>query len=646
MTDYREVLQIPKVAFKSPDLQSANVKQTPLGLPYLVSGGFALTACLTTLTNGKSVKWAIRCFHKEVPDLQERYRHISDFLQKQADSFFVKFQYEPQGIMVRGTWYPIVKMAWVEGDSLNEYIEDNLNNTIRLRNLAEQVNLISKRLNELKIGHGDLQHGNILVQSNGNPILIDYDGMYVPDMPYKNSNEIGHINFQHPARNGLFFNNKIDHFSTIVLYVSLLCLASSPSLWQKYHTGENLIFSRKDYQDPTNSALFSEIKNIPQVSAIVSRFQQLCLYSIEDVPSLDQFINNSISLPQSLVAVPLSIASVPTNGTTIIQGQFKVFASDNIQEIVKQDGEKITVIGKVVTARSHGSMFFINFGNPWDDLGKYKPFTVVIFSQGIAKFSKVKKWDISRLEALKEKYVEITGLLGLYPKNGYLTPQIILEDPYQLKEITAAQASQMLIPPLTPKQASKPIPPSTTTRPTGSSSSSVNPLPSKPLPPTVISGSQTTSSSGSPSVPPKPLPPKPVPPPQPQVVRPSSSTTRGSTTPSQTTYPVGSSSSSSSPTSSTASSSSSSSQSSSNSSNDCFIATATFGTPYAEEVVKYRRFRDEYLVNNILGATFIRYYYDFGPIFAKIIKSNPNLKKVMAKVLGKIATLLPVKEEY
>jgi hypothetical protein len=639
MSDYREVLQNPRVAFKNPELKNANVTQTPLGLPVLVSGGFALTTCVTTKTNGHSTKWAIRCFHKEVTDLQERYQYISNFLQKQADKFFVNFQYEPEGIQVRGSWYPIVKMAWVEGDALNEYIEDNLNNPTSLRNLAEEVKLISKRLHELNMSHGDLQHGNMLVHS-GHPILIDYDGMYVPGMPYKSSNEIGHINFQHPGRTGSFFNERIDRFSTIVLYLSLLSLASNPSLWNKYHTGENLLFSRQDYQDANSSTLFLDLENISKLAPLVNRFKQLCLCSIEDIPTLNEFISNSISLPKAPAISRFSIENSTLNSSSLIQKPFKVLASTNIQEMVKQEGEKITVIGKVISAKYYVErrMFFINFGKYRDGFGHYKPFTVIIFAQGIERFAKVKKWDISILEGLQEKYVEITGLLGLYPKNGYLTPQIILEDPYHLKIITGAEARQLLDP--HPQKTSKPTPPRTTTQPTSSTSSSLNRVPSKPLPPTAISGSQTTSSSGSPSIPPKPLPPKPVPPAQPQVVEPISSTTRGSTPPPQTTYPVASSSSSSSQTSSK--SSTHSSKSSTTSSNDCFIATATFGTPYAPEVNRYRRFRDEYLRKTFLGTAFICAYYYVAPSLAKVIRNNPKLKKMMAMLLTKLSKLLPL----
>ncbi|MHC5711453.1 CFI-box-CTERM domain-containing protein [Nostoc sp.] len=83
------------------------------------------------------------------------------------------------------------------------------------------------------------------------------------------------------------------------------------------------------------------------------------------------------------------------------------------------------------------------------------------------------------------------------------------------------------------------------------------------------------------------------------------------------------------------------SNSTNNSSDSCFVVTATYGTPYAPEVMKYRYFRDEYLTKNILGRKFISHYYRFGPIAASYIKKHPNVKKVMASILGNLANYLP-----
>ncbi|MEA5513335.1 CFI-box-CTERM domain-containing protein [Nodularia sp. UHCC 0506] len=78
-----------------------------------------------------------------------------------------------------------------------------------------------------------------------------------------------------------------------------------------------------------------------------------------------------------------------------------------------------------------------------------------------------------------------------------------------------------------------------------------------------------------------------------------------------------------------------------NSSEDCFVVTATYGTPHAAEVIKYRYFRDQYLSKHILGRKFIHHYYHIGPLAASQIKKHPNLKKIMAFILGKLAKYLP-----
>src|SRR5262249_36600880 len=45
----------------------------------------------------------------------------------------------------------------------------------------------------------------------------------------------------------------------------------------------------------------------------------------------------------------------------------------------------------------------------------------------------------------------------------------------------------------------------------------------------------------------------------------------------------------------------------------CFIATAAFGTPMAQEVQILCAFRDQYLLTNWLGQAFIALYYRYSP---------------------------------
>jgi len=54
----------------------------------------------------------------------------------------------------------------------------------------------------------------------------------------------------------------------------------------------------------------------------------------------------------------------------------------------------------------------------------------------------------------------------------------------------------------------------------------------------------------------------------------------------------------------------------------CFIATAAYGTPMAEEVMKLRKFRDERLLTNMAGRAFVRWYYRHSPPVAEYISRS------------------------
>ena len=65
----------------------------------------------------------------------------------------------------------------------------------------------------------------------------------------------------------------------------------------------------------------------------------------------------------------------------------------------------------------------------------------------------------------------------------------------------------------------------------------------------------------------------------------------------------------------------------------CFIATAAYGSPMAEEIQILRDFRDEYLLTNLLGRAFVDFYYRTSPPMAEFINDHPSLKPIVRTAL-------------
>jgi uncharacterized repeat protein (TIGR02543 family) len=65
----------------------------------------------------------------------------------------------------------------------------------------------------------------------------------------------------------------------------------------------------------------------------------------------------------------------------------------------------------------------------------------------------------------------------------------------------------------------------------------------------------------------------------------------------------------------------------------CFIATACYGTPMAEEVKTLCAFRDQYLLTNPIGRALVKLYYRHSPKVADFIRNKETLKAVVRECL-------------
>jgi|GEM_PF-1986375 serine/threonine protein kinase len=265
---YREAIQTPHISLADPMLQGTGIQLDRRGLPVAYAGRFAIVFRLVGENNDL---WAFRCFTTPGSAAGVTRKTRYNLIQKYVDAhrnIFVPFRYIDKGIRVGKSWYPALAMRWASGEPLGRWIEKNKDNPTALRRLAGRLTDLLLYLEENGLAHGDWQHDNLLIAEDGNRItLVDYDGMFVPELAGHQSPELGHPNYQHPARTMDHFGVGLDRFSCLTIQTALLALAQDGSLWDKYSDGESLLFKREDFVNPIQSSLFQEIKAIAELGS-------------------------------------------------------------------------------------------------------------------------------------------------------------------------------------------------------------------------------------------------------------------------------------------------------------------------------------------------------------------------------------------
>ena len=168
-TDFMEAVQDLRVSVEDEELRDGEVARTPLGLPMLWSGNFADVFKIHCPATGNT--WALKCFTREVSGQCDRYRRIAAHLEQAQLPFTVDFQYLEQGIRIDGGRFPVLKMRWVEGLTLAEFVEEHLDRPGNLKMLLDLWVKLAARLREAGMAHADLQHGNVLLVPTSGRLL-------------------------------------------------------------------------------------------------------------------------------------------------------------------------------------------------------------------------------------------------------------------------------------------------------------------------------------------------------------------------------------------------------------------------------------------------------------------------------------------
>ncbi|MGH9941968.1 MAG: Ada metal-binding domain-containing protein [Pyrinomonadaceae bacterium] len=309
---FAEAVQCPAVCFAAPTLRPMLPAVDRLGMPLVTSGQFAyvfkLNAADGQAGESSSSSVAVRCFRGYLGDREMRYRALDAHLnapRRGVIPALPRFKYLSQGILVAGRRYPVLVMEWIEGPTLDVYLEEVVSKREVVLHLAGEWLRLVAALRGAGVAHGDLQHGNIIVE-RGQLRLVDLDGMYVPALAGYRASEVGHQHYQHTARQARHFSPEVDNFSALSIYLSLIALAERPSLWTEHHD-ENLIFTKSDFVAPESSALFAKIKELGSEHARLAEVLEAAARDADPLtaPALTELVSVPKSkLPAWMTAPP------------------------------------------------------------------------------------------------------------------------------------------------------------------------------------------------------------------------------------------------------------------------------------------------------------------------------------------------------
>lgn len=298
-------------------------RTTPIKVYLFGSGAYA--AVFKGSINGST--YAIRCFLSAENETIERYKSICKYISQLNSSWKTMCEFIDSEITVNGKSYPVLKMEWINGVLINEFVSQNLSNNNVLSELQNKLVSISDDLEKNKVGHGDLQCGNIVISgysSNFQVKLIDYDGMYVPELAFKKSIEKGRSEFQHPKRTLNNFNPEMDRFSFWVMLTALEALKLDKTLWREvmqggFNTLDNFLFTIQDFLNPNQSPLFNRLYklNSSNLNYYLDKLKWFCNseYSVITKPVLfNQEVGTTNTIPtEHQRFIPKNINTEPTD---------------------------------------------------------------------------------------------------------------------------------------------------------------------------------------------------------------------------------------------------------------------------------------------------------------------------------------------
>ncbi|MHA8103811.1 protein kinase domain-containing protein [Aquirufa nivalisilvae] len=331
------------------------------------SGGRAVVFKVIEEFTGKAT--ALKFFTVEDQNRFQHYLEISNYLKNIKSNFLVNFQIFENLIYVEfdtenpyNNYFPGLVMDWASGvtlqSRLKELCEKGEKNNIS--KLKENFKKLAFFLLSENIAHGDLKHDNIIVNDDLDLVLVDYDGFFIPTFKGSQSSELGTSSFQHPQRKITDFNQRIDDFSILTIYTSLVAFENNPALFNKFYDEQNLLFSLEDFLKPEKSELFKTLSNQNETKALAFYIKQSLARESIYIENLKDLLNGKFPKPSIKIShsptIPLIGQKVILSWKSSDVDFVKINGKDHDisgskEELVKQDHSLDFEYGNAIDTR-------------------------------------------------------------------------------------------------------------------------------------------------------------------------------------------------------------------------------------------------------------------------------------------------------
>lgn len=447
---YNAALTMPDTSLLAPGLKGATVKLNPWGTPNALSGGFAFIYELGLPGGGRK---ALRLFHTGDPGrsamMKASYRDVDALRQSSQPlgKHLVSARWEDSCIMAGGRQVPGVVMDWVDAPTLGSWLERNHADSGAITDLRHQLAGLQDALAGARMVHGDIQTGNMAVRSDGTIVLLDYDGFRRSDDPGAVW-ESGHVHFRHPASGAP--QALADRFPLLAMDLGLASIALEPSLFDRWSTGENVLFTGEDYLEPGSSAALDAAGTLPGMERAIEFFRAVCRGPAEMVPTLSEF-HAAVGMATAEKATAAA-ATVPDRGSAAetfrtkargqYQGQYPVLDPARYQGLAEYVGSKVELVGLVVSVKESYTKYgkpyaFVNFGD-WRSSGT----KLIWWSEGLEAAG-----DKAPDEDWEGEWISAVGLVDEpYANKRFGTVQysITITDSSQVRRIDRREAERRL----------------------------------------------------------------------------------------------------------------------------------------------------------------------------------------------------------